>query len=190
MALAKEKSRIGKYGGGNLWVLAVTEAGPLGSEVSANWLNMGYVEMTDIDDNTDTESIPDETGKEATSLEGDRKVTLQFTLMQSDNETIEFLNDTVRGNYYSIYWDGGVIDAFHQEWVFPICKIKPAFKLVTGTRRPVMEASVLSNEAAINFDASGTGGSNAELPTASYATGVAAVAIAADKMYEIQPTAV
>jgi len=190
MALAKDKGRIGKYGGGVLWLLPITADGTVGDEVSADWLNLGYIETTDIDDTTETEGIVDETGKQVIELEGDRMVKKIFTLMQSDKETIDFLKETCRGQYYSAYWYGGTIDGFHQEWVCGICQVKPAVKLVSGVRRPPLEINVLINESAINYDASGTGGSNAELPTGSYATGVAAVTVPVEELYSITNTAV
>ena len=86
MALAKDKGRIGKYGGGVLKLLLVADDGPAGTEEDSDWLDLGFVEATDVDDTTETESIPDETGKEVATLEGDRKITLQFTLMPASRD--------------------------------------------------------------------------------------------------------
>jgi hypothetical protein len=187
----KNAGNIRVRGGGVLKILLVTSTGPAGTEVAADWIDLGYIETNGVTDQMDEEEYQDETGDVVQTDFSNRVVKLSGNLMQSDLDLITYLKETVRDNYFSIYWlSDKNINNKRQELVFPICKISPGFELVSGTKRPPFNATVLKNASAINYDAAGTGGSNAELPTNSYATGVAAISVAAGEFWDGKETAI
>lgn len=196
MAITKDKGAIRKFGGGVLKVLAVTDSGPVGTEVSTSWLEMGYVQETKLSDVTENESIMDETGSQVASVEANRTIKFTGLLMQTDKDTIDFLKDTVRGNFYSVYHYDGITNGKYQEYLFGICTIKPLVEVASGTKRIPLEITVLKNEAAIIYsDKDGTNTTHAELPAGNYAqgditTGDNAVTITAGQYYSLTETAV
>jgi hypothetical protein len=196
MAITKDKGAIKKYGGGILKVLVVTDAGPVGTEVYTNWLEMGYLQESKISDITENEAVADETGNQVASLEANRVIKFTGLLMQTDKETIDFLKQTVRGAYYSVYHYDGINNGNYQEYLFGICTIKPLVEVATGTKRIPFEMTVLKNEAAISYsDKDGSNTSQAELPAGNFAQGTAitgadAVVIPAGYYYTIQETAI
>lgn len=195
MAIAKDKGAIKKWGGGILMALAVGDTGPAGTELYSAWLEMGYLQETKLSDVTDTEEFADETGNTVAQDDGKRLVKFTGLLMQSDKETIDFLKETVRGNFYSIYYYSGVNNAKHQEYLFGICRIKPMIEVASGVKRIPFEITVLKNDAAIVYsDKDGTNTTQAELPSGNYAqgdvtTGANAATIPAGQYYSITETA-
>lgn len=183
MAIGKKRDAVKKLSGGILKVLEVTPTGPIGTETASQWLDLGYVAETTLRDETEIIEDFDESGNKFVSEEGNRTVRLEGQLMQSDAELIEFLTDTIRGKFYSVYHYDGITDGNHQEYIFPICKIRPLTEVRSGTKRPPFEISVLKNESDINFG----GTSQAALPSEAKAT---TVVITKDKYYKIATTPV
>lgn len=195
MAIAKDKGSIKKFSGGVLKILLGTDSGPATTKVSADWLDMGYVQESKLSDSTDIELIYDETGSQVASLEANRVIKFTGLLMQTDKDLIDYLKETVRNNYFAVYHYQGVVNGNHQEMVYPICTIKPMVEVASGTKRIPFEITVLKNEAAISFSkASSSESTQAELPTGSYAQGstggVSAIVVAAGEYYHVQETAV
>ena len=196
MPITKDKGAIKKFGGGVLKVLLVTDSGPAGTEVSTAWLEMGYVQESKVSDVTENESITDETGNTVASVEANRVVKFTGLFMQTDKDTIDFLKETVRGNFYSVYHYDGVNNGKYQEYLFGICTIKPIVEVATGTKRIPFEFTVLKNEAAIVYsDKDGTNITQAELPSGNYAqgditTGANAATIPINQYYSLTETAV
>jgi hypothetical protein len=147
MAITKDKGFIKKFGGGELWYQA---CGDDGTPTAANaWVTFGYIGESKLSDVTESEGVFDETGNQVTSLEANRVVKFSGLFMQTGKDHIDFLKETVRGKYFNIYHDGGIINGKQQEIVYGICTIKPMVEIATGTKRIPFEFTVLKNEAAI-----------------------------------------
>ena len=196
MTIAKDKGAIRKFGGGVLKILVATYSGPATNKVYSDWLDVGYVQESKLSDVTADEPVNDETGGQVASLEGNRVIKFTGLLMQTDKDLIDYLKDTVRGAYYSVYHYDGINNGKYQEYVFPICTIKPMVEIASGTKRIPFEITVLKNESAIPFsDKDGSDTTQAELPAGNYAqgtaiTGVDAIIVAASEYYHLQETAV
>lgn len=161
MAITKDKGSIRKFGGGELWYKSVSDDG---QTPSGSWATFGYVGESKLSDVTENESIADETGNTVASLEANRVVKFSGLFMQTDKDTIDFLKETVRGNFYLIYHNGGTLNGKTQEIVYGICTIKPQVEVATGTKRIPFEFTVLKNEAAMTTIAL-TGITGVKVPT-------------------------
>lgn len=196
MTIAKDKGAIRKFGGGIIKILVSTDSGPATNKVYSDWLDVGYVQESKLSDVTESEGVFDETGNQVGSLEANRTIKFIGLLMQTDKDLIDYLKDTVRGAYYSVYHYDGVNNGKYQEYIFPICTIKPMVEVASGTKRIPFEITILKNEAAIPFsDKDGNDTTQAELPTGNYAQGTAvtgadAIIVAASEYYHLQETAV
>lgn len=163
MAITKDKGSIRKYGGGELWYRGVSDDG---QTPSGSWGTLGYVGESKLSDVTETEGFNDETGNQVASIEANRVVKFSGLFMQTDKEMIDFLKTTVRGNFYSIYHNGGTLNGKTQEIVYGICTIKPQVEIATGVKRIPFEFTVLKNEAAISsIDVSSITGVKVTTPT-------------------------
>lgn len=146
--MGKNKGSIVKFNGGNLYYKQVNM---YGGQSSDTWTNLGYIQSAAIKDITDQEDQADMTGNTVRSLPVKRSVKIELVLMQSDKDTLDFIKEGCRGNYYAIMLDGGVVDGKHQEYYFPLCVIRPQVELASGVRRPPLEINVLSNPEEVRF---------------------------------------
>ena len=183
MAQAKKRGAIKKFSGGILKYLPITATGPTGSEAYDEWIPLGYIQESTLSDVTETEDIVDETGDIVETDYQNRIIKLTGTLMQTDKDTLQFLKETCRDNYYSIFHYQGSVNGFHQEVIYGLCMIKPQVIVASGTKRPPFEITVLKNEAVYAYGGSG----ETDLPTDA---NVASTAIAAGLYYVIDETAV
>lgn len=152
----KKKGAIKRFSGGVLCACPIADEDAGGAVGDAgNWVNLGYVKESILEDMTEVEEIIDETGGVVAQDEGQRSVKLTGRLMQSDADTVKFFQNTVRGNFYMVYHYDGVVDGADVEYWFGICKIKPQIRLQSGEKEIPFEINVLKNASAINFGASG-----------------------------------
>lgn len=183
MAMSKKKGAINKYSGGKLLLLELTSGALAGTEVAGDWIDLGYVESSELMDETPEETFADETGNTVDTDYGDRTVKYSGNLMQSDKDLLDFLKETVRGKYYSLYHYQGVVNSKDQEIVAAVCTVKPIVQLASGTKRPPFEINILKNDSAFAYGGVG----EAALPTDAKAS---TASVAADKYYTILETAV
>jgi hypothetical protein len=180
MAIAKDKGRIVKYGGGVLKVKEVTDAGAeLGTPATA--VDLGYIVDTELTDETVIEDISDETGEAVASLPGVRTVKLTGLLLQTDFELLDFLRDSTSAKFYQVYYKmsrTGEMDGKTQELFGGICKIRPMLRVKAGDKKVPFEITMLNNDVALSLTGRTSAfGSAADTPT-----------IAANKSYEIVET--
>lgn len=149
MAITKDKGSIRKWGGGELWYQLCNDTTGVATS-SNNWATLGYIQETKLSDMTETEEFADETGNVVSEDEGKRVVKLTGLFMQTDKDTIDFLKETVRGNFYNIYQKSGTLNAKTQEIFYGICRIKPQAEVASGVKRIPFEITVLKNDSAIS----------------------------------------
>jgi len=163
--MTKDKGAVVTKGGGNVWYKEVNDDGSdLGTPDS--FADLGYIESWDLQDDTEREETYDEAGELVKSEEMDRTIKITGNLMQSDKATLDFLKETVRGNFYAVYRYEGIVNGKYQEALFGICQFKPMVGLASGTKRPPIEITVLKNESALtSVDISGVTGNHASTIT-------------------------
>jgi len=142
----KDKGAVVKKGGGVLRVVPVNDNGGIADPESVTWVDLGYIAESNLQDETTTEDYHDERGHNINNEETVRTPKLTGLLMQSDKSTLDFLKETVRGNYYFVYQYQGIVNGKYQEVFYGICKIKPVVGLASGTKRPPFEITPLNNE--------------------------------------------
>lgn len=142
---AKDKGAIVKWSGGRMYYYEVEDHG--GGVSSGSWVELGYIQESNLQDNTEQEDYQDETGDTVKTEDTVRVVKVNGLLMMSDKATMDFMKETVRGEkYYMVYKYEGEVNQKHQEIFFGICKFKPQVDLASGTKRPPFEITVLKNE--------------------------------------------
>jgi len=145
----KDVGTVKKFSGG---VMLVKEVKDNGGAVAADaWVNLGYIQESNTQDNTDMEEYQDETGNTVASEPTIRLVKVTGLLMQSDKATLDFLKDTVRDKFYALYKYEGITNGKYQEIFYGICKFKPQIDLAAGVKRPPFEITVLENDLAIYY---------------------------------------
>ena len=151
--IARDKSAIKKYGGGKIYVMEVEEDGtPLGTPDT--FTDIGYVQESTISDETEKEEERDESNAVVSTSDTNRTILFSGLLMQSDDETLNFLRRGCRDKFYQVYYlSAESIQSEQQDVAFGICQITPKMELVSGTRRPPFEITVLVNEAEITVTA-------------------------------------
>lgn len=171
-----------KFKSGGTWsAIRVTDSGTLDTGETHN--NFGYVESSELSDETEEIVAFDESGAQVVAEEGNRTVKVTGLLMQTDKTTVDFFKETVRGKYYAIYHYDGTNDGNHQEYYFGICRIRPLIKIASGTKRIPFEFTVMKNTSALGMG--GTGEPAA--PSGVYGT---SFDIAANEYYSLKETAV
>lgn len=183
MTIGKHKGAIQRNSGGILCALGIADADAGPESTDTGWLNLGHVKESTLNDATEWEDIIDETGNVISNDETTRVVKFTGLLMQTDADTVEFFNDTVRGNHYSVYHYDGVNNGNYQDYFFGICKIRPLIEIKSGVKEIPFEIVVLQNQSAITIGGSGY----AALPSDANCT---AATIAAGKYYKVEETAV
>lgn len=154
MNITKDKGKIFQHGGGEIRVCKIAEAETYtGSDY---FLSLGYIQDFELKDETTTEDIFDETGNLVKTINGNRLITLNATLMQVSKSTLDFFSDyssEIGNKYFSVYRlstrpvapEG---DSFVEQW-FGICQIKPMINIKYPTPRLPIEIKVLENKTAI-----------------------------------------
>lgn len=181
MAIAKDKGRIIKYGGGVLKVKEVTDAGA-DLSTPATPVDLGYILDTEVSFEAETEDIQDETGDKVASLPGATNVVMTGMLLQSDFELLDFLRDSTFGKFYQVYYKmsrTNEMDGKTQELFAGICKIKPMLRVKAGDKKVPFEIKILVNDANISL----TG------LTSTYGSAADTATIPARKYYELVETA-
>lgn len=185
MAISKLKNAIKRFSGGVLCALPIADEDAGGKSTDTGWLNLGYVKESILEDMTEIEELVDETGNVVATDETVRTVKLTGRLMQSDADTIEFFNNTVRGNYYMVYHYDGVNNGKWLEYWFGICKIKPQIRLQSGEKEIPFEITVMYNVSNIPFGDTG----EVDLPTEAKSASLTGD-ISAGTYYEVTATTV
>ena len=147
-ATFKDAGGIIKYGGGILKVSACDDAG---GTVSADYTDLGYIEVTEFIDEVTEEIIKDETGSQVKKVYGDRTVQMNATLMQSNVEVLDFIK-AAQNLYYQLYYKMSKTNDMNgktQELFGGICQITPSFRVRSGEKRIPISITFLNNEAAI-----------------------------------------
>jgi hypothetical protein len=106
MNITKDKGKIFQHGGGEIRVCKVAEAETYTS--GDYFLSLGYIQDFELKDETTTEDIFDETGNLVKTINGNRLITLNATLMQVSKDTLDFFSnysDEIVGKYFSVYTD-------------------------------------------------------------------------------------
>ncbi len=181
--LTKDKGNIKKKSGGTWKIAAATDAGPAATLVAGDWGDLGFVKVNTKRNKVDRVVDYDESGKKVVDEPGNVDRGLSLTLMQTDMALVEFIRNTVEGNYYCLYHDNGVANGKYREEVYAICKISSDFEIGSEDQSIPITVSILDNESAVTFG--GTG--NAALPTGAHAT---SIVVAANKGWKMAETAV
>lgn len=146
----KDAGGIFKYGGG---VLKVSECDDAGGTVSADYTDLGYIEVTEFIDEVSEEVIKDETGSQVKKVYGDRTVQLNATLMQTNVEVLDFIIGS-KAKYFQLYYKSsktGDSNGKTQELFGGIVQITPAIRVRSGERKLPISITFLNNEAAITI---------------------------------------
>ena len=121
MALGKNRERVNIKGGGVLEI-----------KTDATWEIVGYLGGTHLVDETTVEDQHDETGEYVRMLPGNRKVTVETTLLQTNKDEVDLIRnnaglDTVEARYRVAITESATI--VWQLWAFGICQIVPKIDL-------------------------------------------------------------
>jgi hypothetical protein len=147
----KDKGKIIKFGGGNLAVREVSDAGVYSA---GDDYNLGYINDVGIKFETAIEDIKDETGSVVASLESEDTVKLEGVFMQTGKDLIEFLRDKTVGKFYQLYYKmtpTNQMNGTTQEIFAGIVKIKRMIDVKANTKRIPFEMTILNNDAAISI---------------------------------------
>ena len=182
LASTKDKAKVGLGGGGEAWLRQVTSAGvDLGTPDTNH--SVGYIETSDLDDNTEEVKVYDETGALVANVLDKRTVVWKCTLQQSSGDEIAIM-DECRGKFYRLYTYSGIRNNKHQEWLYGICTVKPhlalAWKTGAVTNIP-LEITILKVDTQITA-------LNTDLPTVKKTAG--SIIVAAGAYYKMTETAV
>lgn len=130
---AKDKGGFNPKGGG---IIRIKEVNDDGSDLTTpgTIYDLGYLQETTFRDMTPTTEFKDEAGDTVQTIEGDRSVQVEGTLMQRDKLTLDIAKEC-RGKFYALLKDNGVVNGKYQEIFYAVGKIDPAFevKLQGGT---------------------------------------------------------
>lgn len=129
MALGKNSAKINTKGFG---YLLLREIHPTPSNT---FLDLGYVESTELSDEPQLITSTDERGFVVAVTESAKVVTLKAVLMQSNTDVIAFMK-AASSKWYDVYYYGSTADAQVQEFNFPKCKITGGLKLSFKANTP------------------------------------------------------
>lgn len=146
----KDIGGITKYGGGVLRLSDCSDAGVL---TGADFIDLGYIEVTEFFDDRDEEKVYDETGNIVQRKYGNRDVGMTATLMQSNAAILDFLI-AAEDKYYTLYYKAsktGDMNGKTQELFVAIAKIKPAFRVQSGQKKVPISITFLPNETQVTI---------------------------------------
>lgn len=121
MALAKARTSINVKGGG---LIKIRELHPTATDA---WVDIGYLPKTTISDDHTMMEAGDETGLLIDWIDGNQRVKVTGSIMQSNTAEIGLLKNA-SGKYYELYYYVLLANGYFQEWLF-FGKFKPGFVL-------------------------------------------------------------
>jgi hypothetical protein len=176
----KDKGGIFKHGGGTLRLVSCTDAG---GSPGTDFVDLGYIEVTEFYDERGDEDIFDETGKVIKRRTTNRSVGLDATLMQANVEVTDWLVGTnTESSYWHLYYKRsktGDVNAKTQELFAAIVQVKPSYRIRSGDQKIPIRIVFLPNETAVTISAPATLFESVRTSD---------VVIAADTYYEITET--
>jgi len=181
MALTRDKGGYSPKGGGVIKIVEVTDAGVLVTPTT--YYDIGYIQESEFKDLTPSDTVKDEAGDTVQTTDGDREVTVNATLMQSDGDVLA-LAKSVRNKYYALYKYNGVVNGKYQEVFFACGKITPQLDLKKPGGTVPFEYKATSIASAITITAG-------EMTAGAWgAKTTVACTISADDYYTIVETAI
>jgi len=145
----KNLGAISIHGGNILKVVPVTADGVT---QTPPWISLGSFKQFGHKDDTTVDKKYSEDGKLAAVLENQRDMELSGLILESSKEVLDYLSETVRGQFFQIYKYLGVVNGKKQEIFYGIAKIIPSVDLTTGTKEIPLKISVLPVPADLTID--------------------------------------
>ncbi len=124
MTLQKDRTRINIKGGGLAEISTDVE--------TPSWQDLGYLQESQVVDNTDTEDSNDETGLYVGLLLGNEKVTFQTTLKQTSLDEFNLVRNN-KGNDLLLRYQVKLNNGKWQLWAFGLCQIMPGIDTTFNT---------------------------------------------------------
>lgn len=153
----KDKGGIFKHGGGVLRLVSCTDEG---GTPGTDFVDLGYIEVTEFYDERGDEDIFDETGKVVKRRTTNRTVGMDVTLMQANAEVIDWLMTTnTESSYWHLYYKRsktGDVNAKTQELFAAIVQVKPSIRIRSGEQKIPIRIVFLPNESAVTITAPNT----------------------------------
>jgi hypothetical protein len=153
----KDKGGIFKHGGGVLRVVSCDDAG---GTPGTDFVDLGYIEITEFYDERGDEDIFDETGKVIKRRTTERTVGLDATLMQANVEVVDWLMTTnTESSYWHLYYKRsktGDVNGKTQELFAAIAQIKPSIRIKSGEQKIPIRIVFLPNESAVTISSPNT----------------------------------
>ena len=146
----KDAGGVIKHGGGVLRLQACSDAGVVSS---VDFIDLGFIEVTEFIDEVGETIYRDETGNQIKKVYEDRVVQLNATLMQTNVEILDFLK-AASTLYYQLYYKAsktGDMNSKTQELFGGICQITPSFRVRSGEKRIPISILFLENQAEISI---------------------------------------
>lgn len=171
----KDAGGVIKHGGGRLRLAACDDQGVVSV---VDFIDLGYIEVTEWIDEVGSTIYRDETGNQIKKVYEDRVVQLNATLMQTNVEILDFIK-AAGTLYYQLYYKAsktGDMNSKTQELFGAICQITPSVRIRSGEKRLPIEILFLENQNAINIATPNTNYESVETDT---------VVIAANAYYKI-----
>ena len=151
----KDAGGVIKHGGGVLRLQACSDQGVVSV---VDFIDLGYIEVTEFIDDVGSEIYRDETGNQIKKVYQDRLVQLNATLMQTNVEIIDFIK-AAGTLYYQLYYKASKTNDMNgktQELFGAICQITPSVKIASGTKRLPIEILFLENQNQITISTPAT----------------------------------
>lgn len=180
MATEKKRGAIKPFFGGQLKVYLLDDPENIVIDVQADWITLSHLEKASpvLDIPMNPEYLD---GKKFDALEGEENFYIDGIFKQRDKDLLDFLGETCRGKFCTIYRDLGIVDGKHQELFIPLAQFKPGFDLGGTPPKPPFRIEVIDPDAEVTIDA-------LALPATAHTS--ADVVIAEGNLYEIVETAV
>lgn len=132
MANQKDRKRINVKGGGLLY------ARELDPTPSNTYVELGYLDSSELDDMISMVGDIDEAGILPNSVEGSQVAKFRTVLKQSSADEINFLRNAT-GKFLELYYRVLLANGYYQEVSIPLARVNPSvnLKFAAGTERKI-----------------------------------------------------
>ncbi len=185
----RDTGEYSSKGGGQGMIHEVQDTGAELSSPDGFW-DLGLLDNTTFSDNTDYTPQYDEKGDQYANEEQNRVVTLKGTLTQRSANILGIAKN-VRGKYYIIKHDRGIVNGKYQE-LFMFGQIRPGFEVPLPGGKWEIQINGIKNASAITLSTAhlaGTGTAGWTAHASTTQTIAAVTASGSDGYYVITETA-
>lgn len=113
----------------NSAIIAIRECSGTGEPISAiDWKVLPYCDGQSIERAAEEAELKDGSNAVIAATSSLTNYKLKANLLQCNKEIIDILNGST-GKYYNVFFNQGVVNSKHVEWVFPICKVTGSFSV-------------------------------------------------------------